>query len=132
MEERALDGRRDDGTVDRRGTARGGQAPLGRAHDRRRTRADTLHGLASRGLVHDHAKNVQSVELALAALERVASGALQDVLRAGAEEPREVDRPLGASALTRHVAGEEIVECTGTAVEAVAIRGCDIVGHEAS
>ena len=73
---------------------------------------------------------MQGVELALSALEREASGALQHVLRARAEEAAEVDRPLRTRALARHVPGEELVERAAVVVGAG--RRGEVFGHSIS
>ena len=69
---------------------------------------------------------MQSVELVLTAGERVATGVLERLLRAGAQEPAEVDRTLGARPLTGEVAREELVERLGAVVPGA---GGDIFGQ---
>ena len=88
--------------------------------------ADALDGLLHAVVLDDHAQDVQGVELALAALEREASCLLQDALRAGGQEPAEVDRPSLTRLLTREVPGEELVE------RARAGFGVEVFGHQSS
>ena len=71
---------------------------------------------------------MQGVELALTAVERELAGALQQLLRAGAEEAAQVDRPLGTRALPREVACEELVE----RAPVVAGLGSEVFGHSVS
>ncbi len=66
---------------------------------------------------------MQGVELGLAALEREASGLLQDALRAGSQEPAEVDRPRLTRLLTREVTRKELVE-------RVPAFGVEVFGHQ--
>ncbi len=110
VEQGALHGRRDDRAVDVGGDSRRGEALLGRADDGRRLGADALDGILGRRLRGEDTQHVQGVELALTAVERVLSGALEELLRTCAEEAAEVYRPLRACALACEVAGEELVE----------------------
>ena len=69
---------------------------------------------------------MQRVEFALAATEGVATGLLERLLRAGAQEPAEVDRPLGTRPLPGEVARKELVERLGAVVPGA---GGDIFGQ---
>ncbi len=125
VEQRALDGGRDDRAFHSGGGGCGGQPLLGRTGDRGGVGADAGHGLAHGGVVHQDAQHVQCVELTLAALQGEAAGLLKQRLRARAQEPAEVDRTLGAGALTGEIPRQELVE----RVRAVAGVGGEVFGH---
>jgi len=110
VEQRTLNRRSHDGAVDVGRGSSGGKSVVRCASDRARVCADALDGVARGRLPHDHAQHVQSVQLTLTARERVLTSALQDLLRACAQEAAEVDRPLRACPLTREVPREELVE----------------------
>ena len=126
VEERALHRRGDHRAVDVGGVGCRGQALLDGAGDRARVGTHPLDGVLGRGFAHQDAQNVERVEFALAAFERVRAGLLQELLRAQAQEAREVDRPRRASALAVEVAREELVE---RARAALAVLGCEVFGH---
>ena len=105
---------------------RRGQARLGRGDEPLGGDADALDGLLHAVVFDDHAQDVQGVELGLAALEREASCLLQDALRAGGQEPAEVDRPSLTRLLTREIPGQELVE------RARAGFGVEVFGHQSS
>ena len=126
VEQRALDRARHDGTIDVGGGTGGRQAALGGAGDRGRVGAEPRDGVARGGLPDEHVQDVQRVELALPTAERVASGLLEGLLRAGAQEPAEVDGALGTGALTGEVAREELVERLSAVVPGA---GGDIFGQ---
>jgi hypothetical protein len=130
VEERALHRRRDDGAVDVGGRGCGGEALLGGAGDRARVGADVLDGVTRRRIVDEDAQHVQRIQLALAALEGEPAGALEHLLRPRAEEAAEVDRPLGAGALTREVPSKELVERAAAVVAAG--EGGEVFGHSIS
>ena len=69
---------------------------------------------------------MQGVELGLAALEREASCLLQNALRAGSQEPAEVDRPSLTRLLTCEIPGQELVERVRTGF------GVEVFGHQSS
>ncbi len=126
VEERSLHRRGDHRAIDMR-SVRGRRQPVLRgADDRRRVGADALDRVFRRRTVDEHTQNVQRVEFLLAPFERVSTCGLQDLLRRRTEESTEVDRSLGAGALAREIACEELVE------GAVAFVGGEVFGHSRS
>ncbi len=110
------------------GRGRRGRKPLLRGlGDRAGVGPDAAHSLAHRFLLDQHVQQMQGIQLVLTASEGEASGALQHVLRARAQEPGEVDRPLRASALTGEVPRDELVERAG-GVSVTGERG-EVFGH---
>ena len=126
VEQRAAGARRDRGRVDVSGLGCRGQARLGRGDEPLGGDADALDGLLHAVVLRDHAQDVQGVELGLAALEREASCLLQDALRAGGQEPAEVDRPSLTRLLTREIPGQELVERVRAGF------GVEVFGHQSS
>ncbi|OEI69770.1 hypothetical protein Cus16_0381 [Curtobacterium sp. ER1/6] len=80
-------------------------------------------------------QDVQGVDLTLPLRRRVLGGALEQVVRAAAEQPRDVDRsperygPLGAGLLCREQAGEERVERVAAAGRAERLWQRDLLGN---
>jgi hypothetical protein len=110
VEERTGDGCRHNGTLGL-GRCRGGREPLlGCASDRTGVCADALDSIAHRILLDEDVQDMKGVQLVLTAVQCEPSGALKHVLRARAQEPRQVDRPLSASSLTGEVPCDELVE----------------------
>ncbi len=124
VEQRALGGRRDGGGVgvERRSGLR--KPLLGGVGDGLRVYSDPAHRIGGRLLERHDAQDVQGVELAVAVFECEPSGLGEELLRAPAEEPADVDRARGARTLTREITGEELVE----RVRAVTV-GSEILGH---
>ena len=94
--------------------------------DRGRVGAHALDGVLGRRLADEGPQDVEGVEFALAALERERAGLLQQLLRAQAEEAREVDRTRRASTLAVEIAREELVE--GARAVLAVLRG-EVFGH---
>src|SRR5690606_16158039 len=123
VEERAVDGQGHHGPLDVGTPGCRGQTVFGGGGDGTGIGADALDRRRDGVVRGEDVEDVQRVELPLTATQREGTRTLQDALRPGAEEAREVDRALLPRALTGEVAREELVERART------VGGGDVFRH---